>query len=160
MPRGPRIIIKNAFYHIYNRGNQKQNIFHEETDYEKYLQILKFYKKKFKFKLICYCLMPNHFHLLVEPKSSELLSKFMQGITQSYTLFYIKKYKKPGRLWQGRYQSRAIAKDEYFLACVNYIEANPVRANLVKSPADYKWSSYRERVLGFKGGMLDIPDST
>ncbi len=160
MPRGPRLIVENAFYHIINRGNQKQKIFTEHEDFVKYLQILKHYKRKFNIKLICYCLMPNHIHLLIAPNNPGILAKFMQVLTQTYTLWFNKKYSKVGHLWQGRFKSMVICKDDYFLECVKYIESNPVRANLVSSPMNYLWNSYKERVLGSKNKLLDIPDST
>ncbi|OGX16028.1 MAG: hypothetical protein A2166_05275 [Omnitrophica WOR_2 bacterium RBG_13_41_10] len=160
MPRGTRILLDKVCYHIINRGNQKQNLFLEESDFEKYLQLLKHYKKKYTFKLFGYCLMPNHIHLILQPKQSEKLIKFMQGITQTYSIWFNKKYKKVGRLWQGRFKSMVVQKDNYFLECIYYIETNPVRANLVLSPLNYLWSSYRDRVLGNKGNLLDLPDST
>lgn len=160
MPRGPRVILDNVYYHIINRGNQQQQIFLDELDYEKYLQLLKHYKVKYHFKLFGYCLMPNHTHAILEPKQSNDLPKIMQGLTQTYTVCFNRKYKKAGRLWQGRFKSMVIHKDAYFIGCVNYIENNPVRAKLVSSPVDYRWSSYRERAFGDKNGLLDFPDST
>lgn len=160
MPRGARILLNNVCYHIINRGNQKQHIFLDDSDFEKYLQLLKHYKRKCGFKLFGYCLMPNHVHLILEPKQPGQLAKVMQVITQTYTAWFNNKYKKTGHLWQGRFKSMVIQKDNYFIDCVYYIEANPVRADLVPSPSDYLWSSYKERVFGNKNGLLDFPDST
>jgi len=160
MPRGARIILKNVYYHIINRGNQKQNIFIEDSDFQRYLQLLKHYKKKYSFKLFGYCLMPNHVHIILEPKQPDNLARLIQGLTQTYTAWFNKKYNKVGHLWQGRFKSRIIQKDNYFLDCIYYLEANPVRAGLVLSPINYLWSSYRDRVLSNKGGLLDLPDST
>ena len=160
MPRGKRIILNNAYYHLINRGNQKQNTFLENSDFEKYLELLTHYKRKYKIKLFGYCLMPNHMHLVVVPKKAAELAKFMQGLTQTYTFWFNQKYDKNGRLWQGRFKSMVIQDTAYFLECVSYIEANPVRAGLTSSPADYLWSSYRDRVFGNKNEILDLPDST
>ncbi|TRZ49133.1 transposase [bacterium] len=160
MPRGARIILNNACYHIINRGNQKQNIFLEEADFERYLRVLKHYKKKFAFKLFGYCLMPNHIHMILQPKQPDKLPRIMQGLTQTYTTWFNNKYKKVGHLWQGRFKSMVVQKDNYFIECVYYVEANPVRAGLVSSPADYAWSSYRDRVFFNKNFLLDLPDST
>ena len=102
--------------------------------------------------------MANHIHLIVMPKIQAELSKFMQGLTQTYSIWFNEKYKKVGRLWQGRFKSMVIKKDEYFFECVYYVELNPVRAGLAASPADWPWSSYRERILGEKNGILDTPD--
>ena len=160
MPRGRRILLNNACYHLINRGNQKQNIFFENPDFEQYLKLLKHYKKKYRFRLFGYCLMPNHIHIIIEAKQVQELPRFMQGVSQTYTVWFNNKYKKIGRLWQGRFKSMVIQKDNYFIECVYYVEANPVRAGLVSSPAEYPWSSYRERVFGNKNGLLDLPDST
>jgi putative transposase len=160
MPRGARILLNNACYHIINRGNQKQSIFLQNPDFDNYLKILKHYKKKYNFKLFGYCLMPNHVHMILEPRQPVELAKLMQGLTQTYASWFNAKYKKGGHLWQGRFKSMIIVKDNYFLECIYYIEVNPVRAGLVSSPSDYPWSSYRDRVLGNKNGLLDLPDST
>ena len=160
MPRGARILLTNMYYHIINRGNQKQSIFLAEHDFRKYLEILKHYKKKYAFKLFGYCLMPNHVHLILHPKHPDELAIFMQGLTQAYTIWFNKKYRKVGHLWQGRFKSMLIHKDNYFLDCVYYVECNPVRAELSLSPNDYTWSSYKDRVLGNRNGLLDLPDST
>lgn len=160
MPRGMRIIAYNSFYHIINRGNQKQKLFLENADYGEYINILKHYKRKFGIGLMGYCFMPNHVHMILEPREPRELAKFMQCITQSYTKWFNLKYNKVGHLWQGRFKSMIIQKNNYFLDCVYYIEANPVRAGLVSSPTDYPWSSYKERIFGNKNGLLDFPDST
>jgi putative transposase len=160
MPRGARILLDNACYHVVNRGNQKQHIFLEHSDYAKYLELIGHYKRRYCFKLFGYCLMPNHVHAIVQPKEAKDISIFMQCLTQTYTNWFNAKYKKVGHLWQGRYKNMIILKDEYFLECVSYIEKNPVRAGIVSSPSEYLWSSYRDRTLGNKVGLLDLPDTT
>lgn len=157
MPRSARILLENTCYHIIARGNQKQEVFFETIDYERYLQLLKKYKLKYHFKLYGYCLMNNHIHMIIDPSQSHELSKVMQGLNLSYSIWFNAKYDKIGHLWQDRFKSVVIQKDEYLLTCINYIEANPVRGNIVKNPFDYSWSSYRERILDIKNGILDIP---
>jgi len=147
MPNGSRIVIENALYHIMVRGNQKQEVFVENSDFNEYLKRIRRYKKKYKFNLYGFCLMPNHIHIIGEIEKSKNLAKFMHGLSRSYTAYFNKKYKKVGHLWQGRFLSKVILKDRYVLDCVNYIELNPVRANLVSTPCDYIWSSYKERIL-------------
>lgn len=160
MPRGARILINNGCYHILNRGNQKQDIFIEDEDYAKYLELLKHYKRKFWYRVFCYCLMPNHIHILIQPRETSELPLIMQGLSQTYTIWFNEKYKKVGHLWQGRFKNMVINRDDYFIECISYIEANPVRAKIVSSPADYLWSSYKSRVFGINDGVLDIPNST
>jgi len=159
MPRVARILLDNACYHVINRGNQKQNIFQEEPDFEKYLEILRHYKKKYNFKLYAYCLMPNHIHLVIDIRKTSDLAKIMQGLTQTYTVWFNNKYNKVGRLWQGRFKSMLIQKDKYLIDCLRYIELNPVRADITSSPADYSWSSWQERTLtNNKFSLSDLPE--
>jgi len=155
MPRSARILIRNACYHIIARGNQKQEVFFEAADYKAYLRLLKKYKIKYRIKLYCYCLMNNHVHMLVEPEEPHCISAAMQGLSQSYSIWFNAKYNKVGHLWQDRFKSMIIQKDEYFLTCMNYIEANPVRGNILANPLDYPWSSHKERIFGIKNGLLD-----
>lgn len=150
-----RILIENACYHVYARGNQKQKIFIEKNDFEFYLKQLEHYKIKYSFYLYGYCLMPNHIHLMGKPAIPKKLSNFMQCLQRSYTAYYNKKYEKVGHLWQGKFKTKLIIKDEYALECISYIETNPVRAKLVKNPKDYIFSSYSERYLNNSKGLLN-----
>ena len=147
MSNGGRLVLDNVLYHIMVRGNQKQKIFIENDDFKKYLQKLKKYKKRYRFKLYGFCLMPNHVHLIGEIKNKNDLAKLMQGINRSYTAYFNYKYEKVGHLWQGRFKSKIIVKDRYVVDCINYVESNPARAKIVLFPQEYAWSSYRERVL-------------
>lgn len=157
MPRSARILLGNACYHIISRGNQKQQIFLEKADYEAYLKLLARYKMRNRFKLYGYCLMVNHVHLIMEPRHPRDLAKIMHGLNLAYSIRFNTKYEKVGHLWQDRFKSMVIQKDEYLLACINYIELNPIRANVVKEPLEYQWSSYRSRVLGNENGLLNTP---
>ncbi|MCM8761624.1 MAG: transposase, partial [Candidatus Omnitrophica bacterium] len=89
----------------------------------------------------------NHINMIGEIGRNENLAKFMHGLTRSYTAYFNRKYKKVGQLWQGRFKSKAIIKDAYINNCINYIETNPIRANIVSMPHEYIWSSYGQRVL-------------
>ena len=155
MPTKSRLLIQNAAYHIILRGNQRQKTFRNDMDRVKYVKLIKKYKKRFNAKVYAYCLMPNHVHLLVDPSDQNTLRKIMHGISMSYTKYFNYKYKKCGHLWQGRYKNFAIQKDQYLLNCANYIEMNPLRANICFRPEDYPWSSYKSRVLGVKDEILD-----
>lgn len=157
MPTGPRLLLENVCYHIVNRGNQKQKIFLDEKDYRAYLFRLKKYKQRFGFLLYGFCLMPNHVHLVGESKELINLSKFMHGLTRSYTAYFNKRYKKVGHLWQDRFKSKVILKDKYLIDCIQYIEHNPLRSNLAKTSSEYAWSSYKERIFSQSiiGNLLD-----
>ncbi|MHA2218870.1 MAG: transposase [Candidatus Hodarchaeales archaeon] len=154
MPKITRPILDNACYHILTRGNRKQNVFAQEQDYDEYLKRLKYYKRKHRFKLYGYCLMPNHVHLFGEIKQKGDLAKFMHDINRSYTAYFNETYNKVGHLWQGRFKSKVVVKDEYLINCINYVELNPVRVSMVRVPHEYKWSSYMERSLSTKKRRL------
>jgi len=145
MPRIARILIENACYHIITRGNQKQLVFLEQNDYQKYIRLLEKYKNKFGFKMYAFCLMPNHVHIIIQVVDLNVLNKIMRGINLSYTLYFNNKYKKVGHLWQDRFKSKVIEKESYILDCINYIENNPVRAFLVSQANEYLWNSCRFR---------------
>jgi len=142
MARKPRIEYPGALYHVISRGNQRQSIFLEEKDYQKYLWKLSEYKERYHFLLYAYVLMENHTHLLLETGSIPL-SKVMQGINQSFTQYFNRKYNKVGHLFQGRYKAILCDKDSYLLELVRYIHLNPVRIGKVQRPAQYPWSSHQ-----------------
>jgi len=142
MARKTRVEFPGVFYHVLARGNNKQVIFKDDQDYNVYIIRLKRYHKRYKFILYAYTLMPNHIHLLIETGITPL-SKIMQGIQQSYTYYYHKKYKSVGHLFQGRYKAILCQRDIYLLELVRYIHLNPVRAALVDNPDDYLWGSHK-----------------
>jgi REP element-mobilizing transposase RayT len=142
MARKPRIEYNGAFYHVITRGNQRQKIFKDKRDYTRYLLILGDYKDRYKYLLYAYVLMNNHVHLLIQTQEAPL-SKILQGINQRYTIYFNKRYRTIGHLFQGRYKAILCDKDEYLLTLVKYIHLNPVRAGIVKSADKYEWSSHR-----------------
>jgi putative transposase len=142
MARPLRIEFQGAFYHITSRGNEKGRIFTANRDREKFLDYLEAAYKRFKIVVHEYCLMPNHYHLIMETPLGNLC-KCMQYINSSYTAYYNVKWKRAGHLFQGRYKSILVDADSYIKQLSRYIHLNPVRAKLVKSPEEYKWSSYR-----------------
>lgn len=158
MPRTARFLLEGAVYHIITRGNQRQAVFPAEADYQKYLALLTRYKKTYHFWLYGWCLMNNHVHLLLEPNLTyATISDIMRRINLSYTIWFNSKYAKVGHLWQDRFKSYIIEKDEYLISCINYIEQNPIRAKLVDSPEKYLFSSYQYRVFGIENEIIDIP---
>ena len=134
MARRARLFAPGILYHVIVRGNYRQKTFLNPRDYEAYLERLGRYRKRFGVTVYVYCLMSNHAHLLVET-GSQPLSRFMQGLQQSYTQYFNRKYHKVGHLFQGRYKAIVCEKDEYLLTLVRYIHLNPVRAKLVQSAA-------------------------
>ena len=100
--------------------------------------------------------MKNHPHLAIEIRNGISISKIMQAINLSYSIYFRKRYNYIGHVWQGRFKSNPIGKDSYLLKCLRYIDQNPVRKGLVRDPADYKWGSYRYYAFGEKNPLLDI----
>jgi len=139
MPRPLRIEYPNACYHVMNRGSAGNAIFHNNKSYEVFLEILGEACQKFEVIIHSYCLMTNHYHLLLQtPKTN--LSKFMQHVSGRYTQKYNKFMQTDGPIFRGRFKSILVEKDEYFLNLSRYIHRNP--EPLVKKLSSYKWSSY------------------
>jgi putative transposase len=144
MPRIARGFIDGFVYHVINRGNGGQTVFHENRDYQTFIDIVKKAKRVFGLKLFAYCLMPSHFHMVVLPARAEQLSKWMQWVMTSYVRRYHHDYGTKGHLWQGRFKSFIVQQDEHLLRVMGYVESNPVRAGLVNSAKEWYWSSHRE----------------
>ncbi len=139
----PRLKIDNARQHIFNRGNQKQTIFHNDQDFESFLSIIAHYKLKYGFNIYHLCVMLNHFHLDIKFKEAAIMPKAMKDVALTYTNYYHHKYGTVGQLWQGRYKNMVVEEERYADRLGGYIERNPLRAGLVKNPGEWKWSSYR-----------------
>lgn len=145
MPRAARIAFENGFFHVFNRGLAKQNIFADETDYKRFLQKLLELKtvKGFDHIVYAYILMPTHFHLLIQTKKSPI-AQIMSSLLTSYSMYFNFKYKRGGPLFQNRFKSKLCDRDTYFLGASRYIMLNPVEAEIVAHPSEYPWSSYQE----------------
>jgi REP element-mobilizing transposase RayT len=140
MPRRPRIEIA-GYYHIINRGVEQRVIFKEPVDYEYFEELMCFYMKSYGIVLHNYCLMSNHYHLLIEI-TQENLSKFMRQLNMNYAIYFNKKYKRTGHLWQGRFKSWYVTDEAYLYTLMLYIEHNPLKAHMVKRLEAYPYSSY------------------
>lgn len=154
MARPYRLQGEGLLYHIASRGDDRKKIFLRETDYQKFLEYLQAAKEKFKFYLYAYCLMGNHYHLLLETTQPNI-SRVMQYINTSYTVYYNVKRNRCGHLFQGKYKSILVDKDNYLLELTRYIHLNPVRARIVANPQEYKWSSYQDYIERSKAGVVD-----
>jgi len=156
MARRPRLFVSNLPYHVIQRGNNKEPIFFSDKDYFFFLKVLQEAKIKHSCSVYGYCLMTNHFHLLVKPKEKENISLLMKLLGAKYVRYVNKTYKRTGTLWQGRFKCSLIDEELYFLTCLRYIEMNPLRAGMTNLPELYRWSSYRFRALGKKSSILDL----
>jgi putative transposase len=155
MARPPRITIPAYPHHIIQRGNNRAVTFFADDDFRYFLECLRQAKVKCHCRIFAYVLMTNHFHLLVEPAGVGDLGRFMQSVGRRYVRYVNETYRRTGTLWEGRFKSAAVSRDEYLIACSRYIELNPVRAGIVTHPKDYRWSSYQRRALGVSDRLLD-----
>jgi len=153
LPRKTRIWYPGAIYHVICRGNHQQDIFKDEKDRLTYLSILKKAKEKHRFLLHAYCLMTNHLHLHLETAEVEI-SQTMKIINLHYVNYFNKKYGLTGHLFQGRFRSELVDKDGYNLEISRYIHLNPVRANMVRKPGDYPWSSFKFYLSGQEDDLV------
>lgn len=142
MPRARRIIPFDAALHIICRGNNRQNVFHNDNDKLRYYTLLCELKNKNGIDILHYCLMDNHLHAIFRLKPVSTLSRFMKQVNLTYFHYYRKLYGYFGHFWQDRFKSNIVEMDSYLLQCGKYIELNPVRAGIVSHPADYPFSSY------------------
>ncbi len=140
MPRRPRIELAGK-YHVINRGVAQMTIFEEPADYEYFEELMCFYAKSYNITIHNYCLMSNHYHILLEIQS-ENLSKFMRQLNMNYSIYFNKKNKRTGHLWQGRFKSWYVTDEAYLYTLMCYIEQNPLKANMVKKLEEYPYSSY------------------
>jgi putative transposase len=142
MARLPRLTVPGYPHHVIQRGNNRQALFVSKDDYEKLLALLEEFAKKFSVAIHAYVLMSNHFHLLATPESADGVPKMMQALGRSYVRYFNDRHQRTGTLWEGRYRSTLIQAERYLLACMVYIDLNPVRAGMAADPAEYPWSSY------------------
>ena len=147
MSRIPIKYIDTPFIHIMIQGINKEYIFNNKTDIEKYLKILKQTKEEINVTIIAYCVMNNHVHLLFYVENMENLVKFMHNTNLKYAKYYNKKYNRVGYLLRDRYKKQPINSERHLLCCINYIHNNPVKAKLCKKPSDYKYSSYNNNMF-------------
>jgi REP element-mobilizing transposase RayT len=142
MARPLRIEFPGAIYHVTSRGNARRKVFLDDADRTAFLATLAWVGERFQWICHAYCLMDNHFHLMVEtPKAN--LSRGMRQLNGVYTQGFNRRHRKVGHLFQGRYKAILVERDSYLLELARYVVLNPVRARMVKSPGGYHWSSYR-----------------
>jgi putative transposase len=157
MPRIARGLADGHYYHIINRGNGRQEVFHKSEDYVAFFELLKEAVERHSVGVYAWCLMPNHFHLLVKPERAECLSAWMQWLMTSHVRRYHRHYKTSGHVWQGRYKSFIIQEDTHLITVARYIEGNPVRSGLATCAAEWQWSSHSNRTGGEPGFIKELP---
>ncbi len=155
MPRIARGLVGGFIYHVLNRGNGKQRVYHKDKDYNAFMSLIRDAKARIPISVFAYCLMPNHFHLVLMPPDGADLSRWMQWLMTSHVRRYHGHYHTCGHVWQGRFKSFIAKQDEHLVTLVRYVEGNPVRAGLVKTAGDWQWSSHASRSTCGEGAFMD-----
>ena len=156
MARLPRLTVPGYPHHLIQRGNNRQAIFAATADYETLQSMLDDNARKFEVELHAYVLMTNHFHLLATPATAVGLPLLMQAVGRRYVRYFNQRQGRSGTLWEGRYRSTLIQADRYLLACMVYMDLNPVRAGIAQTAKDYPWSSHGHYV-GLRDDKLVTP---
>jgi putative transposase len=157
MPRRRRAGSGGLILHVINRGAKRAELFATPNDYRAFENLLFETKKRVKIPLLSYCLMPNHWHLVVWPDSDQSLSRFMQALTFTHAIRWnaFRGLNGIGAVYQGRFKAIPVQRDEHFLRLCRYVERNAVRAGLVNDPGDWRWSSFWRRMHACDYGFLD-----
>ncbi len=158
MARLPRNVVPGQALHVIQRGNNRQAVFFSDTDYRYYHEALLAAADEYGCAIHAYVFMPNHVHLLLTPQTENGPSRMMQSVGGRYVRYVNSVYQRTGTLWDGRFKSAIIDYEQYLLSCCRYIELNPVRAAMVLTPGEYRWSSYRHNAQGEPDELL-IPHS-
>lgn len=154
----PRHFTPGLSVHLIRRGVNRCTIFHDDCDREVFLHIVKGAAHDCDTDIHAFVLMSNHYHALATPHHAEALPSMMKTVGEQYVEYFNRKHARIGTLWTGRYRAIPIASEPYWLTCLRYIEQNPVRANLVRSAGEYRWSSYRVHACGdWNGWLSDHP---
>lgn len=146
MPRNPRNSYQTSFFHIIVQGIKKEYIFNETKFLNSYKNLLITYESKFDIKLLSYCIMNNHAHILICTDITEEMSKYMQCVNTTFATYYNTEKKRVGYVFRDRYKSEPIYSQEYLINCIAYIHNNPVKAKMVKYQSQYKYSSYNDYI--------------
>jgi putative transposase len=154
MARRPRLYIPGLTLHVVQRGNNRGKVFRDPSDYRFFLKLLRHESMHYGVAIHAYALMPNHFHLMATPEDDGGLSTMMQGVGRTYVPAFNVKHQRTGSLWEGRFRSFVLDTESYWLKCMRYIELNPVRAGMVSTSQQYRWSSARAHIEGRDDELL------
>ena len=141
MPRTARASVGDVCYHVVNRGNARGEVYHKDDDYAAFVTLIGQACERLPMRVLAYCLMPSHFHLVLWPRGDGDLSRWMQWLLTAHVRRYHRHYQGSGHVWQGRFKAFPIQQDEHLLTVLRYVERNPVRANLVERAEHWAWSS-------------------
>ena len=154
MPRQPRFWYPGAVLHVVQRGHDRAAVFLGDSDRRRYLDWLVEAAHEHGVAVHAYVLMPNHVHLLASPATAEAMPRMMQTLGRRYVGWFNHVHRRTGTLWEGRYKAALVDTDAYFLACMRYVELNPVRAHLVVAASEFRWSSHRANAFGAPDALI------
>jgi len=154
MPRTARAAVAGVCYHVINRGNAHATVFHSGADYERFIHLLRRATGRAPVSIFAYCLMPNHFHLVLRPEADSALATYMHWLSTSHVRAHHRRYGTDGRVWQGRFNAFPVQNDAYLLTVMRYVERNALRAALVARAEDWPWGSLAARRQGGRRGLL------
>lgn len=157
MPRIARIVAVELPHHITQRGNYKQKVFSDDNDRRKYLSWIQEYSHKYNLSILVYCLVPNHVHFIAIPHREDSLAKTFNTAHMRYSQYFNKRIQTTGHLWQGRFYS-CVLDETHLIVAARYIERNPVRANIIEKPWQWKWSSALAHINKEEKSSLKLTD--
>ena len=155
MPRSPRLLLPGGYYHVINRGNGRMPVFHTPADYRSFLSLVNAAQDRLPLGLLAFCLMPNHFHLVVTPRRAGDVSRWMHWLMTTHTHRHRLRYETTGAIWQGRFKSFPIKDDTHLHTVLRYVERNALRAGLVDRAERWPWGS-----LAFRANGQPFPELT
>lgn len=141
MPRIARASVGDICYHVINRGNAQIEVFHKDGDYRAFMELIGLACQRIPMRVLAYCVMPNHFHLALWPRSDRDLGRWMQWLLTAHVRRYHQHYRSSGHVWQGRFKAFPIEQDDHLLTVLRYVERNPLRGGLVEQAENWRWSS-------------------
>lgn len=148
MPRTARTISAGICYHVLNRGNARATVFRDSTDFQTFLKLADRSRARTSLAVHAYCLMPNHFHFVVQPHADDDVARWMHWLTTTYAHHQRRRYSSIGHIWQGRFKAFPVQSDRHLLALMRYVERNALRAGLVSRSEHWQWGSLSQRLTG------------
>jgi len=157
MPRPPRVLFANQYYHVLNRANRGGDVFHTPADFHAFIALIRRAQDLVELPIVAACLMPNHVHLVVHPRGAQDIPRWTRWLFTTHVRHYHEKYGTSGRLWQGRYKSFLSQDDHYLLTLIRYVERNALRKGLVERAEDWRWGSLSWRLGDRPALSLEAP---
>jgi putative transposase len=161
MPRTARASVADICYHVINRGNARATVFHDDGDYAAFVSLMQELDERLAMRIAGFCLMPNHFHLVLWPLGDGDLSRWMQLFMTAHVRRHHRRHGTEGHIWQGRFKAFPIQQDDHLLTVLRYVERNPVRGGLVERAQDWPWSSLANAATGagiLRQSPVSLPD--